>query len=183
MAGIALRASTHSSSVGLVIDVARHSRTRLLISSCLCALTGPPLAVGAFGLLSSQGLPIVVAVIAAIVVLWASLLGAVSRFRAAFEPNCYFRAGRGGISLRVPGTATPFFTYKMIETDVPWRAVTKWYPYLHTINVAPIESAVVVETTSSKLTIEDCHFKESRRRIVANIQEALKTGFASADRR
>lgn len=179
MATTALPARTYSSSVGLVVDVARRSRAKLLIGSCLWALTGPPLAIGAFELVSSYGAHIVVAVMAGIVVLCVGLLAAVSRWCAAFEPNCYFRAGRGGISIRVPR----IFPYEMIETDVPWSAVTKWYPFLHTINFVPIESAVVFETTSGKLTIEDCHFKESRRRIVANIQKVLKADPSSATSR
>jgi hypothetical protein len=120
---------------------------------------------------------------AGIIVLWVGLRAAVFRWRAAFEPNCYFRAGRGGIAIRVPRDAGPFFPYEMIETEVTWSAVTKWYPYLHTINFLPSESAVVFETTSGKLTIDDFHFKESRRRIVANIQKVLKADPSSATSR
>ena len=111
---------------------------------------------------------------------WFTLATAVRRFRAAFEPGFYFRASPLGLSFRVPGSATLpslLFGYRIKECEARWDEVRTWYPYVHTHNGSPTESAIVVDMVrSGKIKIHTMYFSESRQRIAENISRAMSAG-------
>jgi hypothetical protein len=108
---------------------------------------------------------------------WFTLATAFRRFRAAFEPGCYFRASPMGVSFRVPGSATLpslLFSYRIKECEARWDEVRTWYPYVHTHNGIPTESAIVVDTVrGEKIKIHTMYFTESRQRIAENISRVM----------
>ena len=108
---------------------------------------------------------------------WFTLATAVRRFRAAFEPDCYLRASPLGLSFRIPGSPTLpslLFGYRIKEYQARWEEVKTWYPYVHTHNGIPTESAIVVDTVrGGRIKIHTMYFSESRQRIAENISQAM----------
>jgi hypothetical protein len=112
-------------------------------------------------------------------VTWLLLALAVRRFRAAVQHDCFLRSGPAGVWFRIPGSlkwSTLLFGYRMMQCYLPWEEVTKWYPYLRTINGIPSESEIVFETIRGTYRIPTMYFLESRQEIANAIGRATLGG-------
>lgn len=105
-----------------------------------------------------------------------SLTSGVRGARAAFEKDCWLKAGPEGISCRVPGNARRsawYFGYDLEERFVPWTDVTRWYEHVSKVNGIPMSRRLVFETKRGRnLTLEGVYFSESIDRISGNISAA-----------
>jgi hypothetical protein len=176
------------SSIGNLVDVATRGSWKAIILGLIWLLLGSApttllvIALSAINWERSRGINEITGMMIPIaagcaLVAWFLLATAVRRFRAAFEPGCYLRAGPAGLSFRVPGAATLsslLFGYWIKERHLRWDEVRTWYPYLSTINGIPSESAIVVEPVrGGRITISTMYFSESRRRIGDDITRAM----------
>lgn len=107
---------------------------------------------------------------------------AVSSLVVFFYPSYYFRAGPGGLSVRVPNgpcVTTLGFTVNVLEFDMPWEEIERWwivekrpvgslsrscYQYLPYVNVKPVDGR--------KMEVPTDYFRESPNIIVSKIHDA-----------
>jgi hypothetical protein len=110
---------------------------------------------------------------------WLLLATAVRRFRAGVQHDCFLRSGPAGVWFRIPGSlkwSALLFRYRMLQCYLPWEEMTKWYPYLRTINGIPSESEIVFETVRGTYRIATMYFRQSRQEIANAIGRAALGG-------
>lgn len=122
--------------------------------------------------------------------LWFCLGNAVIRIRASLVRGRYFRAGPGGISVRLPETtlsASLRFKMTIIQLDLPWEKVKTWYPFTSAHQGIVTERSIVFELHKNKrIAIPTFHFREKQKEIAANVAraqtlESLASAVASSD--
>lgn len=173
--------SFHASSVGPVIDVARHSWWKALFLGAIWSVIGVPCLMTAAVILyiactekTEWFLPLTA--LPMLLFGWCFVASALYWFRTAFQGGYYFRAGHGGLAVRVPGTTKRFgLGINLLDFDVPWKDIKRCYPFLRTINGITSESAIIVEGEAGwKARIHTAHFFEARDTIAGNIAQAAK---------
>jgi hypothetical protein len=107
-----------------------------------------------------------------------SLASGVRAARAAFEKDCWLKAGPEGISCRVPENTRRSawsFAYDLEERFVPWADVDKWYEHVSRVNGIPMSRRLVFRTKRGpNLTLEGVYFSESIDQISSHISEAAR---------
>lgn len=173
--------SFHASSVGPVVDVARHTWWKALFLALLWSVVGVPCLMTAAVVVyiaCTEKTEWFMPLIALLPLLfgWGFLASGLYWARTAFQSGYHFRAGNGGLSVRVPGSTRRFgFGIDLLDFEVPWKDVKRCYPFLRTINGITSESAIVLEGEAGWVArIHTAHFAESRDTIASNIAQAAK---------
>lgn len=171
------------SAVGDVVDVARHTWWKAAPLAIMWLTFGIPCLMTAAVIVyiaSTESTEWFFGFIAILPFLfgWMGLTSAIYWLRTAFQTGYHFRAGPGGLSVRVPGGTTRFgLGLEIFDFEVNWQQVKRCYPYLRTINGITSESAIVVEGDSGwEAHIHTAHFAESRDTIADNIAQAAQLG-------
>jgi hypothetical protein len=180
----------YDSPVGPVVDVATKGKFGGIFRGCAWLMVGGALAIvpgvfvsDAIELLQMQRpgaqVSVCLAIFSFMALVYPFWATAVRRFRAAFETDCYFRAGSGGLSVRLPGKArllALLLGYTTDEYYLPWAAVKQWYPYsAYGFWGIPfiMERSIIVEMeTGGSLHLHTYFFSESNQRIADNIRRA-----------
>lgn len=106
------------------------------------------------------------------------LSGGLRKLRAAFEKDCWLRAGPEGLSWRVPGRArarTLWCAYDMSQGSAAWKDVVKLFPLEYRTNGIRTGADVIVMTRSGRLKFDGGFFQESAESISAFMRAAAST--------
>src|ERR1039458_5159057 len=112
--------------------------------------------------------------------LWAlsCLSGGVGRIVSAFAKNCFFRAGRDGISVRLPVRGW-FGRFRLAEYWIKWSEVKQVVHFTYRTNGIPTSTALRIRLQDgTKLSIERMYFSAN----VRSLQEQLLAIQASVGR-
>jgi len=99
------------------------------------------------------------------------------RLHAACLSGCWFKAGPGGISFRLPYGAngqTLFLTYRMCERTFTWPEVRSLNEVRYTVNGMPFGQALSLRTTRERFYLGG-YFSEPPALILKCIDSARKT--------
>jgi hypothetical protein len=170
------------SAVGKVVDVATYSPSKLYRRAIgwMFVAAGMFLsAVAGWFELSKPHADELVGICLYMTVSLFPLATGVRRLMAASEKDCYFRAGPGGISVRIPGFPTLSsltFRYKMAQFDIPWSAVRQWRPHILRINFILFAWWIefIDNTDHFIANIPMFFFSQSYKQVVEKITEASK---------
>jgi hypothetical protein len=97
--------------------------------------------------------------------------GGLGRMVSAFARNCYFKAGPGGMAIRLPKQGW-FGRFRLVEYNLRWNEIKQVVHFTHRINLIPVSSELRIELEAGgRVTIERHYFSSS----VKQIQEELLT--------
>lgn len=99
----------------------------------------------------------------------------VRRAQAAFEKDCWLKAGPEGIAFRLPGRARRnalFLTYDIMERTILWSDVVRYYPRVEKVNGITTSRNLVFETRQGNFYLEGVWFSQSPTSIADAIQRA-----------
>jgi len=97
--------------------------------------------------------------------------GGVGRMVSAFARNCYFKAGPGGITIRLPKQGW-FGRFRMVEHNLRWNEIKQLMHFTHRINLIPVATELRIEPRTGKaVEIQRHYFSAS----VKEIQQRLAT--------
>ena len=112
-----------------------------------------------------------------LLVAWLFLATAVRRLRAT-RGSWYLRAGTGGVAYRLPGSArwkSLLFDQGVIEGVLRWDQITRWYPFVITMNGIPTASVIVFQRSAGgSVRADTIYFAESRAQIAENISAVAR---------
>lgn len=175
--GIPAPVPIHQSTVGPVIDVAHH---QMCAGGCFLFLGGAALMALAILLVIvgfERGAPewsfwLVFALF--FLLGWGVLSSGSYWLRSGFGRSYYFRAGRGGISVRIPGSYTLLgLSYHVIQFDLPWADIRVCQPHRFLVNGLEMESYLDLETArGGSFRVYGWHFREELSEIVENLDRA-----------
>jgi hypothetical protein len=112
--------------------------------------------------------------------LWAfsCLSGGVGRIISAFSKKCFFRAGRDGISVRLPVRGW-FGRFRLAEYWIKWSEVKQVVHYTYRVNGIPMSTSLRIRLQDgTRLSVERMYFSAN----VRSLQEHLLAIQASLGR-
>lgn len=112
--------------------------------------------------------------------LWAlsCLSGGVGRIISAFSKNCFFRAGRDGISIRMPVRGW-FGRFRFAEYWIKWSEVKQVVHFTYRTNGIPMSTELRIRLhDGTKLSVQRMYFSAN----VRSLQEQLLAIQASVGR-
>lgn len=105
----------------------------------------------------------------------------IRRVKAAADSSLYFRAGSGGVSVRCPAgikLISILLSYRIKTMEFPWSDIRRWYPYLLTKGIIPVESKIVFEFMEGREFGVDTKFFKGTR---TSISEAISRLIGQAE--
>jgi len=117
-----------------------------------------------------------------LLIAWPFFATAVRRFRA-MGGSWYLRAGPGGVAYRLPGRSrwkSLLFGQGVIEGAMRWDQITRWYPFVVTMNGIPTASVIVFQCADGgSVRANTIYFAESREQLVQNVSSVAQQKFSS----
>lgn len=156
-------------------DVATYSRWKPALGAAPRLLFGVVGLTAAFVLGRFMGAPLYICLLPTTIGFLFFSAG-VRRLFAAFEKDCWLRAGPEGIAWRLPGRArakTLWCAYDMDERSIGWKDVQGLQLVEHRINGIPTGTDLaIVATNGWRKRLDRAYFQESAAHIRAAIAQA-----------
>jgi hypothetical protein len=175
--------SSLNSGLGKVSDVGHYVRWKAISSGIFNLLLGGAfLGFGAFFLYLTQAEPALSSLwfVAVLPMLFGWLIfsmTAVPALRAGCQSGCYFRAGPGGLSLRIPVVKTLeavllVLGVKVVEYDLRWEQVKSYEVFVYSTSFGSSYSILIRLNDGTNIWVPEQYFAETAGAMVANITRA-----------
>ena len=97
--------------------------------------------------------------------------GGVGRIICAFFRDCYFRAGPGGIAIRIPKQGW-FGRFRLIEHRYRWEEIEQLVHFTRSLNLIPVARELHIYLHGGKkVIIERFYFSASIKRLQGELQK------------
>lgn len=104
--------------------------------------------------------------------------GGIGRMVGAFARDCYFRAGPGGLAIRLPKNGW-FGRFRVVEYRLRWPEINGLVHFTHRVNLIPVSTELRIELVSGATIVVERHFFGDS---IKAIQQRLMTLHAVAGR-